>query len=108
MREAGMKTRTDLANAAHKDLSTVSRALNGKQNVTLRTMNELAKALDAVVHIHVERRAVRGGWVPLDRIRDPDEVELAGRPRGTAMPNHVRFEHEPPPKDEGIPVELRA
>ncbi len=57
------------------DESTLSRALSGNQNLTIDTMDRLAAALDAAVHIHVEKREVRGGWVPVEQMVPVPVVE---------------------------------
>lgn len=66
---AEKKTRRDLAVLAKKPESNVSRALSGKQNLNIKSMHELAEALGAAVHIHVEKKGVRGAWVPIDEMR---------------------------------------
>ncbi len=62
------KKRAYLAEKTGMEESTVSRALSGRQNLTIATMDRLAEALDSAVHIHVEKRDVRGGWVPLEEM----------------------------------------
>lgn len=70
----GIKRRAELARMAKMDEATLSRALSGKQNVTIATMSKIAKGLGAAVHVHVEKRGVRGGWVPVERIKTDSEA----------------------------------
>lgn len=76
--DQGGLRRADLADRTGKPESTISRNLNGKQNLTIKTMVEMAEALDAAVHVHVERRDVRGGWVPLSQMKVATVSEEAG------------------------------
>ena len=83
-----MKTRTELANRAKMKLPTVSRALNGKHNLTLATMKKMAAALDAVVHVYVERRDVRGAWVPVEQMLPPGIADTSKRPGASDATNY--------------------
>lgn len=82
--------RSDLAKLTGKPESTISRNLNGRQNLTISTMVEMAEALDAAVHIHVEKKGVRGAWVPMEEMKSPTsevdpDVVGAAQTRGTQV-----------------------
>ncbi|MCP3963472.1 MAG: helix-turn-helix domain-containing protein [bacterium] len=73
--EDGLK-RKDLAEGAGVAPPSVSTALSGDANLTIKTMNKLAAVVDAAVHIYVERRGIDGQWV---RASDPPESAAAVR-----------------------------
>lgn len=55
-------TRTKLAELAGVKLPTVSRWLNGNENLTVESMCKLAFALGGAVHIHVADKNDKGRW----------------------------------------------
>lgn len=65
----GVFTRKELAKRIGVSAPTLSRWLNGNENITVSSMCRLATALGAAVHIHVADKNERGRWRP--------EIELA-------------------------------
>lgn len=45
----------------------VSKVLRGNENITIETMAKFAKALDAVVYVHVAKKGVRVQWLEMER-----------------------------------------
>lgn len=67
--EAIRKSRGDLSRKGLAELvgvspATLSRWLNGNENLTVNTMCRLASALGAAVHIHVADKNEKGRWSP--------------------------------------------
>lgn len=58
----GVLSNKDLARRIGVSPPTLSRWLNGNENLTISTMCRLAAALDAAVHIHVADNSERGRW----------------------------------------------
>jgi transcriptional regulator with XRE-family HTH domain len=87
--EAMMAARGDLSRKALAELvgvspATLSRWLNGSENLTVGTMCRLAVAMGAAVHIHVADKNDRGRWRP--------EVGAAGtekRQKAKRLPDAV-------------------
>ena len=46
-------TQSDLAKKINKSAPYISKVMNGNVNFTLKTMTELARALDSIVHVHI-------------------------------------------------------
>jgi len=65
MRESrGGVSRKELADLVGVSPATLSRWLNGNENITVSTMCRLATALGAAVHIHVADNQEKGRWRP--------------------------------------------
>jgi transcriptional regulator with XRE-family HTH domain len=60
----GILSNKELAKLIGVSAPTVSRWLNGNENITVSTMCRLAAALGAAVHIHVADQNDRGRWRP--------------------------------------------
>src|SRR5262245_17627132 len=60
----GNRTKKKLAQLVGVSPATVSRWLNGSENLTVETMCRLATAVGAAVHIHVADRNEKGRWKP--------------------------------------------
>lgn len=77
MRESrGGVSRKKLADLVGVSPATLSRWLNGNENITVSTMCRLAAALGAAVHIHVADNQEKGRWRP--------EIGMARKPQGSA------------------------
>ena len=72
------KPRAYLASLTGIPESTISRNLNGKQNLTIATMVKMAEALDAAVRIHVEKKEIKGGWLPMVEMKPPKTEDRPG------------------------------
>jgi len=60
----GDLSRKELARLVGVSAATLSRWLNGNENITVSTMCRLASALGAAVHIHVADQNEKGRWRP--------------------------------------------
>jgi len=58
----GVLSNKELADLVGVSSPTLSRWLNGNENLTISTMCRLATALGAAVHIHVADKAIKGRW----------------------------------------------
>lgn len=82
--------RKELARRAGVAEPVVSKALRGDANLKLKTMNKLAAAVGAVVHIHVERREVDGSWEPFEE--PPRALDGLRRSSGATEPSESASE----------------
>jgi transcriptional regulator with XRE-family HTH domain len=64
MEAKGRLSRKELADRIGVSPATLSRWLNGNENITVSTMCRLATAMGAAVHIHVADNKERGRWRP--------------------------------------------
>jgi transcriptional regulator with XRE-family HTH domain len=60
----GDLSRKELAKRVGVSAATLSRWLNGTENITVSTMCRLASVMDAAVHIHVADQDEKGRWRP--------------------------------------------
>jgi len=76
----GIRSNKALAKLIGVSPPTVSRWLNGSENITISTMCRLAAALGAAVHIHVADQDERGRWRPevgIARAERSESVNIA-------------------------------
>ncbi len=97
LNEDGLRRR-DLADRTGKSEPTVSKAFRLNGNLTVKMMNELAEAVGAAVHVHVERRGIRGRWARADALADQGAASLV--PQGA---RHVEPDADTFRLDDGTP-----
>lgn len=61
--EQGKTTKADIASALGKSKAYVTQVLNGTRNMTLRTLSDIAFALDARLEIQLRPKSARDGWM---------------------------------------------
>lgn len=72
----GVLSKKDLAKLVGVSPPTLSRWLNGNENITISTMCRLATALGAAVHIHVADNTKKGSWkAEPSEVRAPNELD---------------------------------
>lgn len=72
-------SKADLARRLNKSRAWVTQLLNGKSNITIRTLAEVAYALEAEVKLHAQ----------------PPDWRSAGQPPGTSSRNRVPNDRNP-------------
>jgi transcriptional regulator with XRE-family HTH domain len=82
----GVLSNKELAKLVGVSPPTLSRWLNGNENITISTMCRLATALGAAVHIHVVDNTKKGGWK-----EEPGEARNESRSGITTVRGPVEF-----------------
>jgi transcriptional regulator with XRE-family HTH domain len=86
----GVQTKKELAELVGVSQPTLSRWLNGNENITVSTMCRLAAALGAAVHIHVADNKKKGRW------KEEPMKNMTESPVGDKIADVIKF--------PGIPV----